>query len=50
MRTLLNAWIYLGKNTVIKSLAIPILIQSLTVLPNPSDKIIKGIQHIFYSF
>ena len=55
IRTLLNSWIYrdltyMGKNTVIKSLAMPILIQSLTVLPNPSDKIINEIQNIFYSF
>ena len=53
--TLLNSWIYrdltyMGKNTAIKSLAMPILIQSLTVLPNPSDKIINEIQSIFYSF
>ena len=53
--TLLNSWIYrdltyMGKNTAIKSLAMPILIQSLTVLPNLSDKIINEIQSIFYSF
>jgi hypothetical protein len=30
-----------GKNTVIKTLVMPLLIQSLTVLPNPSDKIIN---------
>jgi hypothetical protein len=53
--TLLNSWIYrdltyMGKITTIKSLAMPILIQSLTVLPNPSDKIINEIQSIFYSF
>jgi hypothetical protein len=53
--TLLNSWIYrdltyMGKITAIKSLAMPILIQSLTVLPNPSDKIINEIQSIFYSF
>ena len=53
--TLLNSWIYqdltyMGKITAIKSLAMPILIQSLTVLPNPLDKIIKEIQNIFYSF
>ena len=50
MGTLLNSWIYLGNITVIKSLAMPILIQYLTVLPNPSDKIINEIQNIFYSF
>ena len=46
--TLLNSWIYrdltyMGKITAIKSLEMPILIQSLTVLPNPSDKIINEI-------
>ena len=46
IRTLLNSWIYrdltyMGKITVIKSLTMTILIQSLTVLPNPSDKIIN---------
>ena len=46
MGTLLNSWIYLGNITVIKSLALPILIQYLTVLPNPSDKIINEIQNI----
>jgi hypothetical protein len=50
MRTSLNSWIYLGKITVIKSFAMPILIQSLTVLSNPSDKIINETQNIFYSF
>jgi hypothetical protein len=55
IRTLLNSCIYwdltyVGKITVIKSLAMPILIQSLTVLSNPSDKIINEIQNIFYSF
>ena len=38
-RTVLNSWIYrdltyMRKITVIKSLAMPFLIQSLTVLPN----------------
>ena len=53
--TLLNSWIYrdlvyMGKNTVIKTLVMPLLIQSLTVLPNPSDNIINEIQSMFYSF
>ena len=39
----------MGKLTVIQSLAIPILIQSLTVLPIPSDKIKNEIQKMFYS-
>ena len=43
IKTLLNSWIYrdltyIGKITVIKSLAMTILIESLTILPNPSDK------------
>ena len=45
-RRVLNSWIYrdltyMRKITVIKSLAMPFLIQSLTVLPNLSDKIIN---------
>ena len=40
IKLLLNKWIYrdltiMGKITVIKSLALPIIIQPLTVLPNP---------------
>ena len=40
IKSLLNSWVYrdltyMGKITVIKSLALPILIQSMTVLPNP---------------
>jgi len=41
---------FIGKITVIKSLALPILIQSLTVLPNPSDNILKDIQKLFLKF
>lgn len=55
IQSLLNSWVYrdltyMGKITVIKSLALPILIQSLTVLPNPPDDKIKEIQNIFFSF
>ena len=55
IRTLLNTWIYrdltyMGKITVIKSLALPILIQALTVLPNPAEKVFKEIQNIFFNF
>ena len=55
VKSLLNSWIYrdltyLGKITVIKSLALPILIQSLTVLPNPPDDILKEIESTFFSF
>jgi hypothetical protein len=41
---------FIGKITVIKSLALPILIQILTVLPNPPDNILKDIQKSFYKF
>ena len=55
IKSLLNAWIYrdltyTGKITVIKSLALPILIQTLTVLPNPSLEIILNMQKIFFNF
>ena len=55
IRTLLNSWIYwdlayMGNITVIKSLAMPILIQFRNVLPNPLDKIINEIQNMFYLF
>ena len=41
---------YIGKVTVIKTLALPILVQSLTVLPNPQDSILNDIEKIFYKF
>ena len=55
IKYLLNSWIYrdltyVGKITVIKSLALPILIQSLTVLPNPPDNVFKEIENTFFSF
>jgi hypothetical protein len=37
----------LGKITVIKTLALPILVQCFTVLPDPLDHIIKSLQNIF---
>ena len=40
----------LGKITVIKTLALPILVQCFTVLPDPPDHIIKSLQNIFYTF
>jgi hypothetical protein len=40
----------LGKITVIKTLALPILVQCFTVLPHPPDHIIKSLQNIFYTF
>jgi hypothetical protein len=52
IKGLLNTWCYreltyIGRITVIKTLALPILIQSLTVLPNPPEWIITEIQDIF---
>lgn len=40
----------IGKVTVIKSLALPILVQSFTVLPNPPVRTVKEIQDIFFDF
>jgi hypothetical protein len=39
-----------GKVTVLKSLALPILVQSLTVLPDPPLEIISEIQLEFFNF
>ena len=55
IKRLLNDWslrkISLrGKITVIKTLALPILVQCFTVLPNPPDHIIKQLQDIVFSF
>ena len=41
---------YIGKVTPIKTLALPILVQCLTVLPNPPDSILNDIEKIFYKF
>ena len=55
VKKILNLWsyrdlTYIGKVTVIKTLALPILVQSLTVLPNPPDSILNDIEKIFYKF
>jgi hypothetical protein len=52
---LLNDWSLrnislLGKITVINTLALLILVQCFTALPNPPDHIIKQLQDIFFSF
>jgi hypothetical protein len=49
----LNTWCYraltyIGRITVIKTLALPNLIQSLTVLPNPPEWVITEIEDIFF--
>ena len=41
---------YIGKVTVIKTLALPILVQCLTVLRNPPDSVFNDIEKIFYKF
>ena len=48
VKKILNLWsyrdlTYIGKVTVIKTLALPILVQSLTVLPNPPDSVLNDI-------
>ena len=53
MKKILNLWSYrdlthIGKVTVIKTLALPILVQCLTVLPNHPDSILNDIEKIFY--
>ena len=55
VKKILNLWsyrdlTYIGKVTVIKTLALPILVQCLTVLPNPQDSILNDIEKIFYKF
>ena len=40
----------IGKVTVIKTLALRILVQSVTVLPDPPIHIVKQIQDIFFNF
>ncbi len=55
IKSLLNSWIYrdltyVGKITVIKSLALPILTQCFTVLPNPPSHVFKEIEKVFFSF
>ena len=41
---------YIGKVTVVKCLALPILIQLFTVLPDPPGIIIKQLEKLFFSF
>ena len=40
----------IGKVTVIKTVALPILVQPFTVLPDPPIHIVKKIQDIFFNF
>ena len=52
---ILNSWCFrnvslIGKVTIIKTLAMPILIQNLTVLPPPPAYFYKQINTLFFSF
>jgi hypothetical protein len=40
----------LSPNNSYKNLALPLLVQILTVLPNPPAQVMKEIQDIFYQF
>ena len=53
VKNILNLWsyrdlIYIGKVIVTKTLALPILVQCLTVLPNPPYSALNDIEEIFY--
>ena len=53
IKKLLNDWCFrdksiIGKITVIKSLALPILVQSSSVLPNLSEREVSDIQYLFF--
>ena len=55
MKKILNLWsyrdlTYIGNVIVIKTLALPILVQSLTVLPNPPESILNDSETVFYQF
>jgi hypothetical protein len=53
VKKILNLWsyrdlAYIGKVTVFKTLALFILVQCITVLPNPPDSVLNDIEEIFY--
>ena len=55
VKNLLNDWSFrslslIGKVCIIKTLALPIFIQIFTVLPVPSEQILKEIETIFFDF
>ena len=55
VKKILNLWsyrdlTYIGKVIVIKTLALPILVQCLTVLPNTPESIFNDSETIFYQF
>lgn len=55
MKKLLHDWAFrnltiFGKITVVKTLALPILVQCLSVLPDPKSKQFEEIQKIIFNF
>ena len=55
MKKVVNAWSFrnlslIGRTTVIKTLVLPIIIQCLTVLPDPPDYINDQSQNMLYNF
>ena len=55
VKNLLSDWSFrnisiYGKITVIKTLVLPILVQCFTVLPNPSQDLLKDLQSICFKF
>jgi len=55
VKNILNSWAYrnltyIGRITVIKTLALAMLVQILTLLPNPPAQGIKEILDSFYKF
>jgi hypothetical protein len=55
LKTILHLWsyrdlTYIGKVTVIKTLALPILVQRLTVLLSPPYSVLNDIEEIFDTF
>jgi hypothetical protein len=55
VKKILNLWsyrdlTYIGNVTVIKTLALPILVQCLTVLSNPPESVLNDSETVFYQF
>ena len=55
LKKLLEDWLFrnlsiMGKVTVVKTLAFPILVQVLTVLPDPPEDVFKQIDRIMFNF
>jgi hypothetical protein len=55
VKKILNLWsyrdlTYIGNVIVIKTLALPILVQCLTVLPNPPESVLNDSETVFYQF